>query len=54
MQRVLLQTLSMLMAALIGATDWGKARDVVVRLLVPTCPAPPSATWPSPPCATPG
>jgi len=33
MQRVLLQTLSMLMAALIGATDWGKARDVVVRLM---------------------
>ena len=33
MQRVLLQTLSMLMTALIGSTDWGRVRDTVVRLL---------------------
>ena len=33
LSRVLLQTLSMLLRALIGAADWGRVRDVVVRLL---------------------
>lgn len=33
MQRVLLQALSALMAALIGSVDWGRVRDVVTRLL---------------------
>lgn len=33
LSRVLLQTLSMLLRALIGAADWGRVRDVVVRLM---------------------